>query len=78
MEEKWLSYIIDGLIILVGALLSLNSIIQLIIELKVKNQEGNTSYSRIKLVKHLLLLCIGVVLIVTRVLYIIDRNSWLT
>lgn len=73
--DFWVSSIIDGLIILVGASLSLNSIIQLFIEFRVKDQEGKISFSRIKLIKHVLLLVIGIALIVMRILYISYQNN---
>ena len=76
MEEQWQFFLIDGLIILVGVLLSLNAVMQLYIEFNVKNEEGPKSHSRIKVTKHLILSLVGLALIVTRVIYMVNHNNW--
>jgi hypothetical protein len=76
VEEQWQFYIIDGFIILIGALLTLNAVIQLFIGFKVKNGAGAKNHSRFKVTKHLILLLVGLALMVSRVLYIVTQNKW--
>lgn len=76
MEEQWQFFLIDGWIILVGALLVFYAVIQLLIDFKVKNSDVIRSYSWNKVAKHLILLFLGVALIITRVIYMVDHNNW--
>ena len=73
MSSDLLTLLIDVVIIVLGTGVIWNALIQLYIELRVKDAEGNRSYSWQKLTQHIIFLILGVLAVLLRFWYIMER-----
>ena len=73
MDEDSLTLVIDLIVILIGAGVAINAIIQLLIEFRVREIDGTRSYSGTKVIRHLLFLILGGTAICLRIWYITKR-----
>ncbi len=73
MDQGSLTLVFDVLIILFGSGISVNAIIQLLIELRVKGVDGARTHSGSRLIRHLLFLVLGISAILLRIWYIVLR-----
>ena len=63
----------DVFIISIGVLVSLNALAQLYVLYFVKSDGEYEGISKMKLIKHLLFLTLGVIAVLSRIYYIINR-----
>ena len=73
MDEAYLTSVLDGFIILVGAVVAIHAIIQLLLEFRVKEIDGPHSISNIKVIRPLLFLILGGATVSLRIWYIALR-----
>lgn len=73
MPTNLITLIFDVVIIVVGTGIMLNALIQIYLELRVKDEGGYHSYAWNKVTRHLIFLILGVLLVLYRIWYIMLR-----
>ena len=73
MPPNLITLIFDVLIIVIGTGFILNALIQIYIELRVKDADGYQSYAWNKVTRNLIFLILGVLAVLSRIWYIMLR-----
>lgn len=73
MDEDSLTLVIDLIVILIGAGVAINAVIQLLIEFRVNEIDGTRSYFNARILRYLLFLLLGGIVVSLRIWYIAQR-----
>lgn len=73
MDEASPTLVIDHIVVLIGAGVAINAIIQLLIEFRVREIDGTRSCSSPRVLWHFLFLVLGSIAVSLRIWYIAQR-----